>query len=278
MSIDEVIEIVRANMHRVRTLGNWPSYIDPEVSLLRRVPPRFLPAPGFDAGIACALGLIPENKQRLSAVLHAAYTPEAVKQVRHEAVNMDPDSETCWWLAACSVCEEGAVTAENFVNQLDRFELLRQDSTLRREHALMEYGKMRRSFKLIDGVPFAIKDGGMQGAYLAGYDWAVQYSEEYGIFFIGTYQESLGLEGFKFSDRLDDQGRPMSGPVHGSRQFVKASSFGELDHVITCVEFHLQQLGWSEMEAENAMLADTERQWDLEESAELVALRQDPED
>jgi hypothetical protein len=98
---------------------------------------------------------------------------------------------------------------------------------------------MTRNFQVIDGIPFSIKDGGLQGAYIAGYDWGVHYEEAYGLFFIGTFRTSLGLDTFPFSDRKDEAGRPMSGPVHGSRQFVKVSSFKELEAATRFVREHL---------------------------------------
>ncbi len=221
---------------RLAALGNWPSYIDAVGSLTERIPTGDdANAPGFDAGIACALGLIPEDKQRLSAILHGAYTPEAVEQVRREAVEMSPDSETTWWLAACSICREGGINKEGFYAQLVEFEKLYADATARVEAAKAEFEKMKGLFQLVDGVPFGTQDGCAQGAYIAGHAWAVQYNPAYGIFFVSTYLPSLGLENFQFSDKKDEKGRPMSGPVHGSRQFVKASSIEELAAIIRCI-------------------------------------------
>ena len=39
---------------------------------------------GFDAGIACALDLIPRDRQKLAATLHCNYSKSAVMQVRKE--------------------------------------------------------------------------------------------------------------------------------------------------------------------------------------------------
>ncbi len=232
---------VRMNVLRVAVLGNWPAYIDSEKSLVGRVPYMLEAAPGFDAGIACALDMIPRDKQKLAATLHAAYTEAAVEQVRAETslVTSDADCETCWWLAASSVCLEGKVQVDAFARQLKAFDLLAKSPVLRATTAASAFVEMRKSFTPVDGIPFVIKDGGLQGAYVSGYDWGVEYTEAYGLFFIGTFRASLGLETFPFSYRTDDKGRPMSGPVHGSKQYVKVSSFKELEAATRFVRDHL---------------------------------------
>ncbi len=235
----QIIETVRQNAARLATLGGWPAWFDGEKSLVSRIPvDDDVPAPGFDAGIACALGLIPEEKQRLSAILHAAYTEEAVEQVRHEMQEMNADSETAWWLAACNTCKEGGMTTDTFRDQLNQFSFIQEDGRYRLECANWELEAMKKRFSLCDGVPFVFEDGGLQGAYILGYDWGVQYMPAYGIFFIGTFRPTLGLENFPFSTKLDGKGRPMSGPVHGSRQFVKCSTFEELTEAIKVVKAH----------------------------------------
>lgn len=220
--------IVEAVAARVAALGNWPPYINAVQSLVSRIPVGDALAPGFDAGLACALDLIPRDRQKLAATLHAAYSCEAVQQVRKEAIDMDSDSETCWWLAACNVCQEGAIDEASFHAQVESFVGLVNNAEARQDAARRELKLMSEKFKLVDGIPFVIRDGGLQGAYVAGYNWGVQYIESYGIFFIGTILPTLGLESFAFSDRKDEKGRPVSGPVHGSKQFVKVSSLDEL--------------------------------------------------
>ena len=237
--LDALRDHVRQAVPRIRELGNWPAYIDGERALVSRVPSMLDQAPGFDAGIACALDMIPRDQQKLAATLHAAYTVAAVDQVRRESLEMDPESETCWWLAASSVCIEGHASYDTFLRQLKTFDLLAKSPLQRLTSAIKAFDEMRKNFKLIDGIPFVIKDGGLQGAYVAGYDWGVQYAEVYGLFFLGTFRESLGLESFPFSDRKNDQGRPMSGPVNGSKQYVKVSSFKELEAATRFVHSHL---------------------------------------
>lgn len=230
---------VRKQGPRVAQLGRWPAWISVEDSLVGRVPTRKSQAPGFDAGIACALDLIPREKQKLAATLHAAYTPEAVAQLRHEITELDPDSETCWWLAACSLCVEGMVNWETFAFQVGSMVALSQSPDQRLQAAKAEWAKMQKSFNLVDGVPFVIIDGGVQTAYIAGHDLGVQWVEAYGIFFLSTFHPSLGLEEFEWSTATDDQGRSKSGPVHGSRQFVKCASFDELARALSIAHAHL---------------------------------------
>lgn len=237
--LDFVREGVRKAVPRIAELGAWPAHIDGEQSLVSRVPAMLETASGFDAGIACALDMIPRDKQKLAATLHAAYTEAAVEQVRREGEELDPDSETTWWLAASGICEEGNIGHDAFLDQLHAFRALAGDKFERTRVAGRTLAAMRRSFVLMDGIPFVVKDGGLQGAYISGYDWGVQYLESAGLFFIGTFRDSLGLESFPFSDRTDGQGRPMSGPVHGSKQFVKVSSFKELEAATRFVRGHL---------------------------------------
>ncbi len=109
MEVAKIRTAVEANAKRVAELGEWPDYIEPG-SLLERIPQEGgTKAPGFDAGIACATDMIPRDKQELAARLHANYTKEAVMQVRKEVAEKDPDSQTAWWLAACSLCKEGEI-------------------------------------------------------------------------------------------------------------------------------------------------------------------------
>lgn len=231
---------------RIAMLGEWPSWVDP-AALVERLPglEAGAEASGFDAGIACALGLIPPDKQRLSARLHAAYAPDAVGQIRSEIEHLDPESETAWWLAACSVCEEGKLTFDQFTQQLAAFELLRADAVARREAAAKALAAMQSDFELdADGTAFAIRDGGMQGAYIAGREFAGAYNDQLDLFFIGTFHPTLGLESFDWrclpdpeaADLQDRLGR--SGPVHGSRQYVKCVDRSEYDAAMRVVRAH----------------------------------------
>jgi len=242
LSLDEIRERVHAGAERVAELGNWPAWMKPNaaVSLTSRVPKAGDTAPGFDAGVACTLELIPKNKQELSAALHAAYTPEKIAQVRKEVHEMDPDSETAWWLAACKLCEEDKPVDEAvFKQQLADFENLVADPEARLKAATSSYTEKITDFEMVKyGVPFGEKDGCMQGAYIAGYPFAAQWSERYGIFFIGTPFESLGLEDFEWQDpdRPEDSHQGNSGPVFGSKQFIKCANEAEFRRALEVIK------------------------------------------
>lgn len=252
MDIQQVRDQVQQNAQRVAQLGQWPEWISPH-SLTDRIPDADQLATGFDAGVACALGLIPPDKQRLAAQLHAAYTPQAVEQVRRESVELDADSETTWWLAACSICTEGQLDEHAFLDQIDRFQRLASDADKRRSAARVALEQMRRSYELRDGVAYAVIDGGMQGAYIDGHDIAAQYAPDHDLYFLGTFHPSLGLDDFAWSkpgnpeseDRDERQGR--SGPVHGSRQFVKCDDQDELARAFTAADPRLKRPQLPEM-------------------------------
>jgi hypothetical protein len=232
----KIRETVEENAERVAKLGKWPAYIEP-ASLSERVPAEGgADAPGFDAGIACSLDLIPRDRQELAATLHANYSKEAVAQVRHEFAEGSPDSQTTWWLAACSICEEGEIDEKVFLKQIEDFQTLAADTEARHTAAVDQYKEMTASFELRNGVPYGEKDGCIQGAYIAGYTFGSHYSKEYGLYFVGTYEPSLGLEDFEWSQEVDDQGRAKSGPVFGSKQFVKCANEEEWNRVMDAVK------------------------------------------
>lgn len=241
MDLSNSRKIISDNATRVAEVGTWPAWIQAEKSLLERIPGEGNSAPGFDAGLACALDLIPREKQALAAGLHARYTPERVAQVRREIGDMIPaDSETCWWLAACSICEEGGVDVARFAAQLEQFERLAADPQARRAAALTKLDKMMDSFELDSyGVAFGTVDGAIQGANISGYSWGTAWNDKYGLFFIGTYEDTLGLESFEWSSEVDAQGRAKSGPVFGSKQYVKCCDEAEFRRAIAAVKERL---------------------------------------
>lgn len=238
--LDKIRKIVSENSSRIAELGEWPEYIEPG-SLSERIPDESGKMfAGFDAGVASAMDLIPRDKQKLSAKLHAHYTKESIRQIQDEILKDDPDSETAWWLSACFICKEGQTDGPTFLRQLADFKKLRDDSEKRRESTNKEREAISRSFYLKDGVPFGTEDGCIQGAYIAGYPFGTQYDENSGLFFIGTYEESLGLEDFDWSKETDEEGNRKSGPVFGSKQFVKCASETEWRRAVEIVKKKLQ--------------------------------------
>ena len=90
-------------------------------------------------------------------------------------------------------------------------------------------------------VAMALRDGGMQGAYLAGHDVAASHDETHDLYFLGTFHASLGLEEFDWTEpgvpEAEDveSRRGRSGPVHGSRQYVKCADSAELETAVRAV-------------------------------------------
>lgn len=255
MDFTQIANRIEGNATRVAILGGWP---DRMVSgareiFMQRVPTVGKPAPGFDAGMACVLDIIPRNKQRLAARLHAAYSFSSVQQIVSESGSIldseDPpqaaraaDSETAWWLAMSYLCHEdgGGVSTERFLEQVDEAEKLAISPDSRAWAAICMYRRMTGSFSLEQVgdlmVPIGTADGCIQGAYVAGHQWGVHRSAGYGCYFFGTVLESLGLEGFEWSDKTDAEGRPLSGPVGGSKQFVKCADFAELERAVRAAD------------------------------------------
>lgn len=254
LDLEELRQIVHTEAPRVAKLGEWPEYKRSPGALKESMDDRIptkddTNAQGFDAGIACALDLIPREKQTVSAKLHGNYTPELVAQVRKEYAKMSPDSETIWWLAACSCCTEGGVDEKKFREQIKKFSNIAADPKQRVSAAKEEYDRFTSTFSTDKyGIPFGTVDGCIQGAYVSGYPVGAVYNEHDGQYYIGTYKESLGLENFPWSDEKNAKGRPRSGPVSSSRQFVKCTNEEEFKRAVEVVKKHLNYQGKEKIE------------------------------
>jgi hypothetical protein len=243
----EVVAAINKNADRVAELGNWPEHMRSSAAaiLLSRVPTDTQKAPGYDAGIGCCIGTIPRDKQRLAATLHAAYTPEAITQIMVEMIRgyLNPDSELTWWLASCALCKEEGVDVPTFMNQIEAAYNIAYSDVDRVELAKKELELMKKRCELVTFttddekeyivVPAGRLDGAIQAAYLRGFRWGTWIDGNSGLYFIGTYLETLGLEDFNWSDMKDKEGRSKSGPVHGSRQFVKCAT--ESEFILACL-------------------------------------------
>lgn len=249
--LEDITARVEQNAPKVAALGAWPAHISVSGSLTARVPVAGQKRSGFDAGLATSLGLIPAHAQPLLAGLHAAYTPALVTQVRAE-IEQQPnngsgtwqvknaDSATCWWLAACSLCIEGdEVDEKTFRQQLLNFQKLIDDPAARQAAATNTLREMTQSFDTKNGYAFGTVDGAIQGAYIAGHSFGVLHHQSRGLYFIGTYLPSLGLENFAWDQGTDEQGRATSGAVHGSRQFVKCASKAEMERAVKVITHKL---------------------------------------
>jgi hypothetical protein len=254
IDLDEVRRVVEENCERVAKLGNWPSYIPPQ-SLLGRIPSPDRPAEGFDAGLACALGLLPLEHQAMAAGLHAAYTEALVAQIRAEAPPAERpigySTSTIWWLAACSVCREENLDEVEFSKQLVEFGDLMTRKGDRWRRAVAQFEAMVSNFELCHS-PGVLHEyaagragGAIQGAYISGHDYGVWIngSQEPELTFIGTFRPTLGLEDFEWADpdrpksEADPEGyQGRSGGVHGSRQFVKCTDSQEASRALRVVQ------------------------------------------
>ncbi len=247
LPIAEIRALCDANGQMVAALGKWPAHIKISESLGSRIPAADNKSSGFDAGLATALGLIPPHAAVLTATLHAAYTPDAIAQVRAEIEKTsdgawrvkDAHSAACWWLAACHVCIEGDDVDEKiFREQLRNFQKYMDDPAARLAAANLTLNDMTQSFDTKRGYAFGMVDGAIQGAYIAGHDVAVLHHPTRDMYFIGTFRPTLGLENFPFATAMDEKGRPTSGPVHGSKQFVKCATEAEMQTVMESVKKH----------------------------------------
>lgn len=245
MNIDDLCRVVEENSARVAEQGAWPESKIPR-RMARNIPRGDMIALGLDAGIACALDLIPRDKQTLAAGLCGEFTSERVKQVRREVIlsfdlsePLDPDCESAWWLAAFSLYSRKGVNEDTFRRQLVAFEGMAKNLDNRLEAIYKACIDIMESFQVLgDGTPFSIEPYGLQCAYLDGHSWAVQYYSGCSAFFIGTFHSSLGLEDFAWSEHKDAIGDAVSGPVHGSQQLVMCSTPEELAAALAIVRKH----------------------------------------
>lgn len=255
-------KMVTDNADRLRMLGEWPRSGDDTKdhelaveALAGRLPQNAGEvSAGLDAGVACALDLIPRDKQELVARLHANYTPEAIAQVvadTSDIENLDPDSQSCWWLAGCSVCTEGNIDQASFLKQIEAFKKLCDDPAARKEAAQKEFHKMTSLFHLETFVhpdtgatveiPFGDEDGCIQGAYLKGHPFAVSHltrpnSDWYEI---GSFHTSLGLEGVAWEGTYLRDGKPRpNGPQYGAKNFFRC---GDKDQLVRALfQIHIE--------------------------------------
>ena len=255
---------VEMNIGRVAQLGKWggtPS--DHARSLLSRIPKggvdedgvEFLGS-GFDGGVAVALGLTKVDGNefgRLSASLHVDQTELDYAQVRKEIKEIKGGNfknDTAMWLIACTVCNERGVTSEGFWFQVQKFTDLREglfssdsdgQATQVQAIVLDEVANMRSAYDVMDdGVVWANDDSGIVGAYIDGYKFAVFPMA--GLFFIGSYLPSLGLEEFQWgtsTEEINGTKIAKSGPIHGQQNFVKCASMEELSDALKVIKTKL---------------------------------------
>lgn len=246
--LEEIRAQAKSEASRIAEIGQWPDWAKPsaEGSITERIPQSGKTAPGFDAGLACALDLIPREKQALAAALHAHYSAESVRQILREAAVMDPDSETTWWLTGCSACnEDEPIDEERFRAQIRSFAEASATPEGRVAAAKSAYEDMTgpKMFSLEKyGVPYGEHDGCIQAAYIKGYPFGTSWNDEYKMFEISTYEDSVGdFTDFpwKNPDTKDANGKTVlgtSGPIWGSRQRVKCADEEEFLRALEIVK------------------------------------------
>ena len=250
--VEGMREHVNRNGQELARIGNWrPGALE---RLVARIPTPGNTSLGADAGIFAALGLTPNEFVETIATLHAGvYTEELVNQIREERKqildNPGVQNATLYWLLAGDKIgeNEGGVTQERLVKQVADFtddvgRYRSEDREAVRDvtrKALNEFDTITNSFTMFGNVPMSTNSGAIHGAYLSGLPFGTFMSMEYGLFFIGTYKDSMGLENFDWSNRTQNVGGkelPMSGPVvEGSYQFVKCSDVHEFSRAIDVV-------------------------------------------
>ncbi len=141
------------------------------------------------------------------------------------------------------------MTEEGFYRQVQKFNDLRDSmfstsdgrSTQIQGVLMNEVASMRAQYSVMDdGVPYADSNSGGVGAYIDGNKFSVFHSN--GLFFIGTFEQSLGLEDFEFSDSTEEINGvtyTKSGPVHDSKNFVKCATIEEAARAIEIVKSNL---------------------------------------
>ncbi|MDC0357311.1 hypothetical protein OAO01_00715 [Oligoflexia bacterium] len=218
-------------------------------SLKYRVPVEGGKSAGLDAGLFAISRMIPEHAREFSARMHANHTPELIDYARTNLQNLDHkrDAPITWWLAACSVVKPG-VDRYGLVNQVIDFHILRTDLEKRVAAAKATKARFLQSVETeeIAGVecPIGTNPDTHLRAYLAGHRYAVLHATGIGLYYIGTYESSLGLEdhGDKFSNKTDEQDRPLSGFVGGNPKLAKCCDRNELEIILPIVAAHFSDL------------------------------------
>lgn len=236
--MNDAILMLMTNSLRLATIGQWPESYRPD-SIADRIPIEGKNRAGFNAIVACGLSLIPRERQYLTARLQVTWNADSVQQIRREIQEMNPDSETCWWLAAESLHCPGGVTREIFVEQVTMFEDLVMNPEERRNRAIKQLNKLLSTFHVQEGFPLGTQEGCIQGAYIAGHRFGTEavcaekkpFEARVPVYIIGTYLPSLGLEHYSW--------KPTSGPVQGSPKLVQCATYEEMLDALKIVKQYL---------------------------------------
>lgn len=237
---EDFVRMAIENIPRLAAIGVWPPRFDRKKSLLVPIPEENGFADGINPGLACALNVIPEPMQLLSAMLHGGFTPDAVHHFRQEQAWLTYVNGATWYLAVRGIPKQTPkVSFSEFKIQLEALKALGSDKRGLVKLAQEELERMRKSFLVMaDGIPFATSKTSLQNAYLLGYDWGVWSNPEAPLYFLETFQPSLGLDDFPPS-KPGTQRRAKSGLVGTSKQLAKMLTFEDLGRAIAGVRQHL---------------------------------------
>ena len=204
-----------------------------------------VPGPGFDAGVAATLALIPSDHVAKVMELHnGIYTPELIAEMRKqiEVITSNTSANgsstydqlyTFWWLAMSSVCADGNTTSVDFYEQYQQAVTIYRSFDARWRAANMMLKDMDDAFVVSDNsnnVPHGTTDGSLHAAYLAGYEVASLYAANYGIYFLGTYVPGKFdniISNHTFSTETDTHGRTKSGVINST--FLKFGTYEEMN-------------------------------------------------
>ena len=180
----------------------------------------------------------------LACKLHAAYTQDAVEQVIEEMKDLNANSGTAWWLAACTICEKWDIGQSDFLQQIELFKNLKNNEKNFVEVSKKEYEYMiSLTEKTTYKFPYGTVDWAMQWAYLTGNTYGTMYAKKYGIYLVWTYKDSLWLEDYDWSkyhpERDPNNSKEDSWPVFWSKQFIKCANEEQFLDVMKIVQWKL---------------------------------------
>ncbi len=225
---DHLLKKATDNLPRVAALGGWGNEILERercnVASIQKAPSS---PHHFSAGLACALDLIPRDRQASVARLHGKSSEEDVAIAQIDLLGLTPDCAIVWWLATHPLTRKLNTSEFSFTWVERKRELSDASARLAQAHA--ERHAASSLFRLMDdGVPFTTNPDGLMAAYLNGYAWGVYYDLSANLFWIETIKPSLGPSDLAILTSAS-----------GSRPRTSASNFESLAKSTKNVRRHL---------------------------------------
>lgn len=250
-TIETYRALIQRTLPSIADAAGWDE--EARERLLARIPTEDSNSGGFDPAIGICIGLgvsrgleIPGLPALVTDLHVGRYSSENCRIVREGIEAQDANSPGVGWLAMASICtmyDEGAITPDRFMEQVEAAEKLMWPDHLaevdRLAAANKEWDSWGAKYAMRNGIAYGTEDGCMQGAYFAGHPVAAQYASGYGLWFLGTCRPGAldALSEFPWSDQVDEQGRSCSGiiaSVEGHPVFVKCATLEEFERV--CAE------------------------------------------